>query len=217
MSSDSSPTMQRKPRRKAPIITTSQDSPKKPPSKKHVPPSPGVSSNVNISPSSQRVDCQSKPPISSASQQEIPPLGVRVDDASPHSQRVASKAKSPSSLSSQQGIVALVGVGPSGAHDNSPQAAAPDSVAAPMPKKARNRNSRSKKKVSRRQQRLQNKFLDLQAVECDSGGASVEGSENSEDDEYVPPHFSTCPFYLLNNDTRFSQNALSGISQICRT
>lgn len=61
MSSDSSPTMQRKPRRKAPIITTSQDSPKKPPSKKHVPPSPGVSANVNISTSSQRVDCQSKP------------------------------------------------------------------------------------------------------------------------------------------------------------
>lgn len=214
--SDSSPTIQRKPRRKAPIITTSQDSPKRHPSKKHVPPSPGVSANVNISPSSQRVDCQSKPPISSASQQDILPVGVRADDDSPTSRCVSSKAKSPSSLHCQEGIVAL-GVS-SAAHENLPQVAAPDSVAAdPTPKKARKRNSRSKKKVSRRQQRLQNKFLDLQAVECDSGGASVEGSENSEDDEYVPPHFSICPFYLLNNDTRFSQNALSGISQICRT
>lgn len=208
--SDSSPTIQRKPRRKAPIITTSQDSPKKPPSKKHVPPSPGVCAIVNISPTSQRVDSQSKPPISSASQQDILPVGVRADDDSPTSRCVSSKAKSPSSLHCQEGIVAL-GVS-SAAHENLPQVAAPDSVAAdPTPKKARKRNSRSKKKVSRRQQRLQNKFLDLQAVECDSGGASVEGSDNSEDDECVSPHCSGSSFDSLGSHSMHFQGPYGSV------
>ena len=132
--SDSSPSIQRKPRRKAPIITTSQDSPKQRPSKKTVPPSPGVI--------------------------DVFPLAV-----------------------------------PAGA-PAAPDLAVPlDTVAAPKPKQAR---KRSKKKVSRRQQRLRNKFLDLQAREVDSCGDSVEGSENSEDDGYVPPHFSNCSFYFLN-------------------
>jgi hypothetical protein len=39
--SDSSPTIERKPRRKAPVIQTSQDSPVQPQPKRMVPPSPG--------------------------------------------------------------------------------------------------------------------------------------------------------------------------------
>ena len=156
--SDSSPTIQRKPRRKAPIITTSQDSPKQRPSKKTVPPSPSV----------------------------------QIDGVLPTSHRAASPSKSQSSSASQQGNVPLAF--PSGAPATPGLAVPLDTVAAPKPKKASKRNGRSKKKVSRRQQLLQNPFLDLQAVECDSDGDSVQGSQNSEDDECVPPHCSSCSF-----------------------
>jgi len=149
--SDSSPTIQRKPRRKAPIITTSQDSPKHRPSKKTVPQSPGVQIDL-VLPASHRAESPSKSQSSSASQQGIVPVAV------------------PSGAPATPGIAVPL-----------------DTVAAPKPKKATKRNGRSKKKVSRRQQLLQNPFLDHQAVECDSGGASVEGSQNSEDDECVPP------------------------------
>jgi hypothetical protein len=125
--SDSSPSIQRKPRRKAPVITTSQDSPEKPLSKKTVPPSPGVP---------------------------------------------------------------------------------PDTAAASKPKRARKRTGRSKKKVSRRQQRLLNPLLDLQAVECDSCGDSLEGSQNSEDDQCLLPPCSSF-------ETQLTLYALSGILQIC--
>jgi hypothetical protein len=46
------------------------------------------------------------------------------------------------------------------------------------------------KKLSRRQQQLKNQFFDLQAVECNSDGASVEASENSDDDWCLHPHCS---------------------------
>ena len=158
--SDSSPSIQRKPRRKAPIITTSQDSPKQRPSKKTVPPSPGV---IDVFPLAVPAGAPAAPDLAvplSASPKGVVPLAV-----------------------------------PAGA-PAAPDLAVPlDTVAAPKPKQAR---KRSKKKVSRRQQRLGNKFLDLQAREVDSCGDSVEGSENSEDDGYVPPHFSNCSFYFLN-------------------
>jgi hypothetical protein len=139
--SDSSPTIPRKPRRKAPVITTSQDSPVMHPSKKTVPPSPGVSVMADVL---------------LASQQAIGPLA-----ASP------------------------------GAPAIPPHADPPDTAAAPKPKRERKKTGRSKKQVSRRQQRLVNPLLDLQAVECDSCGASLEGSENSEDDECVFPSCSS--------------------------
>jgi hypothetical protein len=113
--SDSSPTFQRKPRRKAPVITTSQDSP---PKKKTVPPSPDV-------------------------------------------------------------------------HDYASQSVPLHSVAAGGSTK-----KDSRRQQSRRQQRLQNPLLDLQAVECDSDGASVEGSDNSEDDKCVPNSLPPTPTVL---------------------
>jgi hypothetical protein len=45
--SDSSPVIPCKPRRKAPVITTSQDSPVQPPPKRIVPPSPGPPSFIH--------------------------------------------------------------------------------------------------------------------------------------------------------------------------
>lgn len=172
--SDSSPTIPRKPRRKAPVITTSQDSPAKHPSKKTVPPSPGVSVMADVLPASQRVLSLSKSPSPTTSQQAIGPLA-----ASP------------------------------GAPAIPPHADPPDTAAAPKPKRERKKTGRSKKQVSRRQQRLVNPLLDLQAVECDSCGASVEGSENSEDDECV---LHPCSSF----DTQLTFNTLSGILQICR-
>jgi hypothetical protein len=74
--SDSSPTIPRKPRRKAPVITTSQDSPAKHPSKKTVPPSPGVSVMADVLPASQRVLSLSKSPSPTTSQQAIGPLAA---------------------------------------------------------------------------------------------------------------------------------------------
>lgn len=135
--SDNSPLFQRKIRRKAPVITTSQDSPVRPPSKKTVPPSPGLGS-----------------------------------DTSPPTVQPSSDPATPS-------------------HD----------VPSPKPKRARKRNGRSKKHVSRRQQMLGNIFLDLQAVECDSGGASVKGSQNSEDDMCVLPSPPPPPLFQLCNST----------------
>ena len=172
--SDSSPTIPRKPRRKAPVITTSQDSPAKHPSKKTVPPSPGVSVMADVLPASQRVLSLSKSPSPTTSQQAIGPLA-----ASP------------------------------GAPAIPPHADPPDTAAAPKPKRERKKTGRSKKQVSRRQQRLVNPLLDLQAVECDSCGASVVGSENSEDDECV---LHPCSSF----DTQLTFNTLSGILQICR-
>lgn len=172
--SDSSPTIPRKPRRKAPVITTSQDSPAKHPSKKIVPPSPGVSVMADVLPASQRVLSLSKSPSPTTSQQAIGPLA-----ASP------------------------------GAPAIPPHADPPDTAAAPKPKRERKKTGRSKKQVSRRQQRLVNPLLDLQAVECDSCGASVEGSENSEDDECV---LLPCSSF----DTQLTFNTFSGILQICR-
>jgi len=172
--SDSSPTIPRKPRRKAPVITTSQDSPAKHPSKKTVPPSPGVSVMADVLPASQRVLSLSKSPSPTTSQQAIGPLA-----ASP------------------------------GAPAIPPHADPPDTAAAPKPKRERKKTGRSKTQVSRRQQRLVNPLLDLQAVECDSCGASVEGSENSEDDECV---LLPCSSF----DTQLTFNTLSGILQICR-
>ena len=172
--SDSSPTIPRKPRRKAPVITTSQDSPAKHPSKKTVPPSPGVSVMADVLPASQRVLSLSKSPSPTTSQQAIVPLAV-----------------------------------PPVAPAIPPHADPLDTAAAPKPKRARKNTGRSKKRVSRRQQRLVNPLLELQAVECDSCGASVERSQNSEDDECVLPPFSSF-------ETQLTFNTLSGILQICR-
>jgi hypothetical protein len=147
--SDTSPPIQRQIRRKAPVITTSQDSPERPPYKSTVPPSAG---------------------------------GSALDDVLPSSQCVSSPFKSPSSSSSQQGLDPLAT--PSGAPATPSHEVPSTTVATPKPKRTR----RSKRQVSRRQQMLKNPFLDLQAVECDSSGASVEGSQNSEDDRCVPAH-----------------------------
>ena len=64
--SDSSPIFRRKPRHKAPII---KDSPKSPPSKKPVPPSPVVPENDSVSATFLNVkefdhDFQARPPLS---------------------------------------------------------------------------------------------------------------------------------------------------------
>lgn len=171
--SDSSPTIPRKPRRKAPVITTSQDSPAKHPSKKTVPPSPGVSVMADVLPASQRVLSLSKSPSPTTSQQAIGPLA-----ASPGAPAIPPRRSSRHRCCSET-------------------------------KRERKKTGRSKKQVSRRQQRLVNPLLDLQAVECDSCGASVVGSENSEDDECV---LHPCSSF----DTQLTFNTLSGILQICR-
>ena len=89
--SDSSPIFRRKPRHKAPII---KDSPKSPPSKNPVPPSPVVPENDSVSATSQRERVRSRSPSSPASQQGIAPLGVpsvvpavSMSDSSPIFQR----------------------------------------------------------------------------------------------------------------------------------
>lgn len=177
--SDSSPLFQRKIRRKAPVITTSQDSPVRPRSKKTVPPSPGDK-------------------VSDTSPPTVPPSPGHF--------------KSPSSAPATPSHDVPPAVPPSPGHFTSPSSdpATPShDVPSPKPKRARKRNGRSKKHVSRRQQMLGHIFLDLQAVECDSCGASVERSQNSEDDECVLPPFSSF-------ETRLTFNTLSGILQICR-
>jgi hypothetical protein len=77
--SDSSPIFQRKPRRKAPKIMTSQDSPMQPPSKRNVPPSPGVIDLEVVLFACQRAASLSKSQSSSASQQGIVPLAIDSD------------------------------------------------------------------------------------------------------------------------------------------
>jgi hypothetical protein len=167
--SDSSPIFQRKPRLrlKAPIITTSQDSPKSPPSKKPVPPSPVVPEIDSVSATSQRVRSRSRFPSSPASQQGIAPLGVpSVAPAGPRPKKNRRRAVFvPLSLVPLEAQQAM-----SGAAEPSPLSPAPQA-----------------KKPSRRQQLLKNKFLALQAVECNSDGASVEASENSDDDWCLHP------------------------------
>ena len=82
-------------------------------------------------------------------------------------------------------------------------------VTTPKPKRALKRPGRSKKQVSRRQQMLENPLLDLLAKECDSDGASVEGSQHSEDDKCVLP---PCSSFI----TQLTLIALQDILQICR-
>lgn len=173
--SDSSPIFQRKPRLKAPIITTSQDSPKSPPSKKPVPPSPVVPEIDRVSATSQRVRSRSRfqgspasqQGIAPASQQGIAPLGVpSVAPAGPRPKKNRRRAVPvPLSLEAQQAMSGAAEPGPS----------LPVSQA---------------KKISRRQQQLKNRFFALQAVECNSDGASVEASENSDDDWCLHPYCS---------------------------
>ena len=181
--SDSSPTVQRNPRRKAPKITTSQDSPLQRPSKKNVPPSPGVPAIDGVLPASQGAASQSKYQSSSASQQGIVPLAVPSGDPAaivlavpPNSEPDPKPKKVRKRKVSQKGIVPLAV--PSGAHDIHGLAVPPNPTSNPKPKKARKRNP-----VSRRQQMMQNPFLALQAVECNSNGDSVTGSDNSQDDK----------------------------------
>ena len=175
--SDSSPIFRRRPRRKAP-----QDSPR--PSKKDVPPSPGVPAIAGVLPASQRAASVSKSESSSASQQGIVPLAVNptsnqqdiaplgvpsVAPAGPRPKKNRRRAVPvPLSLVSLEAHQAM-----SGAAEPSPLSPAPQA-----------------NKPSRRQQLLKNKFLALQAVECNSDGASVEASENSDDDRCLHPHSS---------------------------
>lgn len=185
--SDSSPNIQRKPRQRAPKITTSQDSPMQRPSKRNVPPSPVVPGIDGVLSASQLAASLSKSESSSASHQGIVPLAVSSDASAAPPVAVPSDAPAAPGLAvpvnpkpvpkpkkarkrhvSQQGIVP---------HAVSSGAAATPGLAVPPNPKP--------KKVSRRQRMLRNPFLALQAVECDSDGGSVEGSENSEDDELV--------------------------------
>ena len=225
--SDSSPIFQRKPRLKAPIITTSQDSPKSPPSKKPVPPSPVVPEIDRVSATSQRVRSRSRFPgspasqqgIAPASQQGIAPLGVpSVAPAGPRPKKNRRRAVPvPLSLEAQQAMSGAAEPGPS--LPVSQQGIAPLGVpsvapAGPRPKKNRRRAVpvplsleaqqamsgaaepgpslpvSQAKKLSRRQQQLKNRFFALQAVECNSDGASVEASENSDDDWCLHPYCS---------------------------
>ena len=151
--SDSSPIFRRKPRHKAPII---KDSPKSPPSKKPVPPSPVVPENT-----------ASQQGIAPASQQGIAPLGVpSVAPAGPRPKKIRRRAVPvPLSLEAQQAM--------SGAAEPTPLAPASQA-----------------KKLSRRQRQLKNRFFALQAVECASDGASVEASDNSDDDWCLHPNCS---------------------------
>ena len=55
---------------------------------------------------------------------------------------------------------------------------------------------RQRNQVSRRQRKLNNPFIAHQAVEANKAGESVEGSSDSDDDEYYP-----CP--LINNSCFF--------------
>ena len=129
--SDSSPLFQRKIRRKAPVITTSQDSPVRPRSKKTVPPSPGDK-------------------VSDTSPPTVPPSPGHF--------------KSPSSAPATPSHDVPPAVPPSPGHFTSPSSdpATPShDVPSPKPKRARKRNGRSKKHVSRRQQMLRNPLLDL--------------------------------------------------------
>jgi hypothetical protein len=206
--SDSSPNIQRQPRRRAPKITTSQDSPMQRPSKRNVPPSPGVPDIDGVLSASQRAASLSRSQSSSTSQQGIVPLAVPSD--APDAPPVSDPSDAPAALP---------------VADPSDTPAAPDLAIPlnpknpkpnPKPKKARKRHVSKQgivplalssgapatpglavphnpnpdpepkpKKVSRRQQMLQNPLLALQAVESDSDGGSVEGSENSEDDRLV--------------------------------
>ncbi len=119
--SHSSPTIQRLPRLKAPIIATSQDSPINLPYKRPASPNPGVSTDFDVPPSTLGVRYQSKSPRSFSSPRDSIPLG------------------SPVSLS---------------------QDVLPGTVASPI-NKDHKCHGRSKITVSRRQQMLQNPFLDL--------------------------------------------------------
>lgn len=182
--SDSSPIIERKPRRKAPKITTSQDSPMQRSSKRNVPPSPGVPEIHGVLSASHLAASLSKSESSSASHHGFVPLAVSCDASATPPVAVPSDAPTAAGLAvpfnpkpypkpkkarkrhvSQQGIVPLA---VSSGAPSTPRLAVP-----PNPKP---------KKVSRRQQMLKNPFLALQAVECDSDGGSLEGSENSNDD-----------------------------------
>jgi hypothetical protein len=102
-----------------------------------------------------------------ASQQDIAPPGVpSAAPAGPRPRKNRRRAVPvPLSLEAQQAT--------SGAAEPSPLAPASQA-----------------KKLSRRQKQLKNKFFALQAVECNSDGASVEASENSDDDWCLHPHCS---------------------------
>ena len=134
--SDSSPTIRRKPRRKAPVIRTSQDSPVQPQSKKAVPPSP------------------------------VPAVSQYASEANTAAEAQAVKAASEAQAIASSPTIEFH-------HIESPPLCRP-------PKKA----------ISKRQQMLQNPFLDLQAKEDDSGD-SVDGTQNSEDDAFV--HYYVLP------------------------
>lgn len=213
--SDSSPTIRRKPRRKAPVIMTSQDSPMQRPSKRIVPPSPGVPDVHGVLSASQRAASISKSQSSSAFQQGIVPLAIPSDapDAPPVAVPYDAPAAPPVAVLSDTPAAPPVAV-PSDAPAATGLAIPLKPKADPKPKKARKRhvskhgivpfavssgapaspglavpqnpNPKPKpRKVSRRQRMLQNPLLALQAVECDSDGGSVEGSQNSEDDRFV--------------------------------
>jgi hypothetical protein len=116
-------------------------------------------------------------PLSSASQakklsrrqqqQGIAPLGVpSVAPAGPRPKKIRRRAVPvPLSLEAQQAM--------SGAAEPTPLAPASQA-----------------KKLSRRQRQLKNRFFALQAVECASDGASVEASDNSDDDWCLHPNCS---------------------------
>ena len=139
--SDSSPIFRRKPRHKAPII---KDSPKSPPSKKPVPPSPVVPENDSVSATSQRERVRSRSPsspasqqgIAPASQQGIAPLGVpSVAPAGPRPKKIRRRAVPvPLSLEAQQAL--------SGAAEPTPLAPASQA-----------------KKLARRQKQLTTQFF----------------------------------------------------------
>lgn len=177
--SDSSPTIRRKPRRKAPVIMTSQDSPMQRPSKRNVPPSPGVPDVHGVLSASQRAASISKSQSSSAFQQGIVPLAIPSDAPAATGLAIPLKPKpDPKPKKARKRHVSKHGIVPFAVSSGAP---ASPGLAVPQ-----NPNPKPKpRKVSRRQRMLQNPLLALQAVECDSDGGSVEGSQNSEDDRFV--------------------------------
>lgn len=206
--SDSSPVLQRRSRGKPPVITTSQDSPAKSPSKKPVPPSPGSSvqqdvalreseypipspPNVQPSPAIQNPDASRKikhrvarRPLSPDGSPIPSPPDVQPSPAirNPDASRKIKKcvARRPHSRAGS----------PIPSHPAVRNSAACGMTQSPIPSPPAARNTaacgRIQNRRSRRQEMLDNPFLDLQAVEGDAGN-SVDGSENSEDDACQPP------------------------------
>jgi len=169
--SDSSPPVRRKPRHKAPVIRTSQDSPVQPQANRAVPPSPGPPVSKHAAAANTAAEAQAASEAQAIASSPGPLLVAPGSSFRGASFRTTSFERTNQGIARLQATIAAEQrlIDPVESHH-----VASPSLCRPPPKA-----------ISKRQQMLQNPLLDLQAKEGDSGD-SVDGTQNSEDDAHLP-------------------------------